>query len=102
MSPIDGARRRVRFFPDSGHPWSLWEEPTGAVPPEDFGLSDALSLLLELWTRHWEENYDPFRGWSSEEARVRSKALGDEIATRLPNELGPDIEFADRRSELDR
>lgn len=84
--------RIVRFFPDQGHKWSLWEsEAGGAVSPEGYGLTPNLVFLLELWTKHWDENFHPFSGWVSEVEHARSDLLYLELYGRLRAELGPEF-----------
>jgi len=88
----------LRFFPDWGHPWSIWDSVGGgAVDPATYGISAALRRRLELWTDHWSENFDPFTGWKSEEARVVSSTLGDEIFADLQTELAPTAQVIDLR-----
>lgn len=94
----------IRFFPDWGHLWSLWDsEAGGAVVPSAYGVSEVLTFLLSLWTQHWSENFDPFtEGWTSEEARRRSSLLGDEILQRLRAELGSRAHVVDGRQANER
>lgn len=51
-------RRLLRFFPDWGHRWPLWENGTDkyAMEPADFGLSEKLTLDLRDWYDFWEEH----------------------------------------------
>lgn len=83
------APRVVRFFADWGNPTSLWESAQGgAVSPEDYLLSDALTLQLRLWTEHWERNFHEETGWRSPESERLSEALRLHIADQLRAELG--------------
>jgi hypothetical protein len=96
--PSNAPRRQVRFFPDHGHLWSLWEAAAGgAVSPEMYGLSRSLTRAIRSWTAHWEEFCDPFTGWTSEESREESARAGDEIVVRLRQELGAGYEVVDAR-----
>lgn len=94
--------RTVRFFPDQGHKWSLWEaDAGGATAPEYYGLTPNLVFLLELWTKHWDENYHPFSGWVSEAERDRSDRLYIELYTRLKAELGPEFVLVSKEEQFD-
>lgn len=93
--------RIVRFFPDQGHRWSLWEaEAGGAVSPAGYGLTPNLIFLLELWTDHWDRNYDPFSGWSNEVEHERSDCLYVELYERLKVELGPEFDLVSKDEQM--
>lgn len=92
-------RRQIRFFPDTGHPWPLWETSPNARTPEDYGLSDELTKGMRNWVEHWEAHFDPFRGWDADESAAWSRAEGDLLIADLRKEVGAYADVVDRRLE---
>lgn len=69
------ARRVIRFFPDYGRDWPLWEKssPTWDVgyptTPEMYGFSDELTRDMAEGNSLWAVNFDHMNSWKSAAAR---------------------------------
>lgn len=92
-------RRRIRFFPDWGVRFPLWETGTNkyAMEPSDYLLSASLDRRLEEWMDHWVSHFDPFEGWDSPEAATHSRAASDKLITELRAEVGHFADVLDER-----
>ncbi len=83
--------------------WKCW--PTWTVDasggtdnraPRDLGLSDTLSAELIAWSEDYDaifdEEYPPDSKFPSLQAEQEWTERGRQLATRVSQELGPDIE----------
>ncbi|WP_434316858.1 hypothetical protein [Leifsonia sp. P73] len=83
-----GELRVVRFFPDHGHRWPLWDSSVGyTAVPEDFGLSGALTRDLRQWYDEWEAAVGPAEPWKDPVAERAWEDRGDVLAVRLAAEV---------------
>lgn len=84
-----GTLRLIRFFPDHGHRWPLWENgsATYTMTPDDYGLSDDLRGALREWYDDWERHVGAGVGWSDVPTRERWIRRGDELAAALGREV---------------
>ncbi|ODA89701.1 hypothetical protein ATY41_04425 [Leifsonia xyli subsp. xyli] len=83
-----GELHTIRFFPDHGHPWPLWDSQAGyTATPDDYGLSDQLDRALRRWYDEWEAAVGPGDGWREMEQYIRWAARGDELAAWLAQEV---------------
>lgn len=83
-----GELRVVRFFPDHGHRWPLWDSAVGyTATPEDFGLSSALTRDLRQWYDEWEVAVGPAEPWADPVAERNWEERGDLLALRLAEEV---------------
>lgn len=83
-----GELRTVRFFPDHGHRWPLWDPSVGyTAGPEDFGLSVALTRDLREWYDAWEAAVGPAEPWKDPVAEREWEDRGDVLAVRLAAEV---------------
>lgn len=103
---MTGIRRTIRFFCDLGHRFPLWESGTEeyARMPEDYDLSDELSMALgEVSARYaefWDEIYDcENRGidWSVTENGRLWWADGDRALAALRAEVEAFADVVDER-----
>lgn len=88
----------IRLFPDYGRDWPLWENSTPTwdvgytTTPTTYGLSEQLIHDMAAWNRFWEQHFDPFDGWDTDENREHWRQHGDAIAAQLRVEVAA---FAD-------
>ncbi|GAA4152340.1 hypothetical protein [Leifsonia shinshuensis] len=83
-----GELRRVRFFPDHGHRWPLWDSSVGyTAGPEDFGLSGELTQALRHWCDEWELAVGAGEPWKDPVAQRAWEERGDLLALRLAEEV---------------
>jgi hypothetical protein len=83
-----GDLRVVRFFPDHGHRWPLWDASVGyTAGPEDFGLSPDLTQTLRQWYDEWEAAVGPAEPWKDPVAEREWEERGDVLAVRLAAEV---------------
>jgi len=85
----NGDLRTIRFYPDHGNPWPLWEDdlenPTPT--PDVYGLSDLLMTELRDWYDAWESGFRFDAGWADTSTGRAWLARGDAIADRLEFEV---------------
>lgn len=85
----DGELRIIRFFPDHGNPWPLWEsdaeDPTPT--PDVYGLSGRLVHDMREWYDTWESGFRFDSGWVDASAGREWNSRGDDIADRLQAEV---------------
>jgi hypothetical protein len=80
--------RVVRFFPDHGHPWPLWDSSVGyTASPRDLGLSADLTQSLRVWYDEWESAVGPGDPWKDSEAESAWLERGDELVLWLAREV---------------
>ncbi|MFC4223591.1 hypothetical protein [Lysinibacter cavernae] len=79
--------RVIRFFPDDGNPWPLWETGTEAYmqTPEALGLSLSLTNELRVWTDFWLEHFS--FGWDSPANHQAHLDQAEILSSRLEIEL---------------
>jgi hypothetical protein len=79
------SQSHVHVMPEYGDTFPVWERTpgreVGPIDPVRYGLPWDLILDLQAWNREWPENGD------SEEWR----RYGQELVTRLQQELGQDV-----------
>ena len=84
--------REIRFFPDHGMKYPIWESGTDkyAMDPEDFDLSDSLGTrlreLMTFWSKHFVETDTSFE-WDTAENEQRFWAEGDSLIDKLRKEV---------------
>lgn len=86
--------RRVKLMADYGsHPlWALDDGLYGDIPPEDLGLSEALTRDLNRWAQDYTASLDPddpaTSRWTQEEYRehaVRARPLAERLKRERPD-----------------
>jgi hypothetical protein len=83
-----GQLHTIRFFPDHGHRWPLWDSKAGyTATPDEYGLSDELVGALRRWYDDWEAAVGPGDGWRNAELHQSWVARGDELAEWLAREV---------------
>lgn len=92
-------RRILRFFPDWGHEWPLWENGTEkySMEPRDFGLSEGITARLRCWYDTWVEHFDIEYSdgtWTSDAVRLSWRDEGQRLVIDMQRELGGAIEVA--------
>lgn len=92
-------RRVIRFSPDYGNPWPLWER-NAALPdplPSDLGLSESLQTQMRNWYDFWEVHFHWERGWDSEENETLSWLEGNVLVEKLRTEIADFADVSDGR-----
>lgn len=95
--------REIRFFPDFGRKYPLWESGTYkyAMDPWDYDLSDDLSAgladLMKLWNEHFTDSPGRDFEWDSTENEQRYWAEGDRLLDQLRSEVSGVATAIDRR-----
>lgn len=83
-----GELHTIRFFPDHGHRWPLWDPKAGyTATPDEYGLSDQLVMALRRWYDEWEAAVGPGDGWRDAEQHRSWADRGDELAAWLAREV---------------
>jgi hypothetical protein len=84
-----GELRMIRFSPDWGVTWPLWESACDkyAMEPSDYGLSRGLIRALRAWMSTWERNCSHTTGWVSEAIMAEWNRGGAYLANALQLEL---------------
>ena len=83
-----GELHMIRFFPDHGHRWPLWDSRAGyTATPSAYGLSAALASALRRWYDEWETAVGPGDGWRNDQQHRAWMDQGDELADRLAQEV---------------
>lgn len=83
-----GELRTIRFFPDHGHDWPLWDSKAGyTATPDEYGLSEELVAALRRWYDEWEAAVGPGDGWRDQEQRDDWIQRGDQLAAWLTREV---------------
>lgn len=92
--------RVIRFFPDWGRKYPLWESetPEYATRPEDYGLSTELAFRLEKWLKHWALHFDYDSGWDSSESKSASNKEGNKLIQDLSREVSDFARVIDERN----
>lgn len=92
-----GELHTIRFFPDHGHDWPLWDSRAGyTATPDDYGLSDELVTALRQWYDEWEAAVGPGDGWRDPEQQRFWVERGDELAAWLAEEVWDSAEVIAR------
>ncbi|MEN2742366.1 hypothetical protein ABCS02_31695 [Microbacterium sp. X-17] len=96
-----GELHTIRFFPDHGHDWPLWDPNFGyTVTPDHYGLSDELATALRRWYDEWEAAVGPGDGWRDAAEHDKWLERGDELCDWLTQELWDSAEIiAEHRAE---
>jgi hypothetical protein len=84
-----GELRTIRFFPDWGHAWPLWENSTDGYDlcPEDLDVSEKLAQDLRQWHDDWSASFARSLEWSTEKVAERWRQSGDQLLARLQEEV---------------
>jgi hypothetical protein len=84
-----GELHRIRFFPEWGCDYPLWEDFTDkyTMEPGDYGISPELGRRLRDWARFWQRHLDPFDGWDDPGNEREWLATGDELVRALELEV---------------
>lgn len=88
--------REVRFFPDYGARWCLWEAGTENGTPfaTELGASREVEARIGAWYDFWETHCPVFVGWDHETNLRAWRKEGHEIVAELRSELdGLDIDI---------
>ena len=85
----NGELHRIRFFVDWGHNYPLWESFTDkyVMEPDDYGISLQIGQRLNEWSRFWQQHFDPFDGWDTQENKGFWLTTGDELVRLLEIEV---------------
>ncbi len=89
--------REIRFFPDFGRRYPLWESFTDkyAMDPSDYELTPLLASDLAEYMRFWNAHFTDEVGtefeWDSSEHERQHRETGDRLLARLRTEVA---EFA--------
>ncbi|CAN5370443.1 hypothetical protein BH09ACT4_BH09ACT4_18450 [soil metagenome] len=92
------SRRTIKLLADFGRDWPLWEDDdeNDAVnlltSPDDYGLSDELTLRMRVWFDFWAAHYDPDSMWNTSANHARWHQDGRAIASAMRAEVR---DFAD-------
>lgn len=81
--------RHVRFFPDIGAPWCLWEAGASNSTPyaTQLGASQLLEDRITGWYEFWERHCNWENGFDSPGAKATWIAHGDGLLVDLRREL---------------
>lgn len=85
--------REIRFFPEHGIKYPLWESFTDkyAMEPSDFDLSDGLTTRLaaymDFWSTHLTDRESPDFEWDSAENEQHHWEEGDRLVEQLRLEV---------------
>ena len=98
---LSSIRRRIVLAADFGRDWPLWEDDQENdvlnifASPDDYGLSDVLTLRVRKWFDFWSAHYDPNTLWDSPANQVTWHNDGRAIAESLRDEVRDfaDVEF---------
>ena len=83
-----GAVHLVRFFPDWGHPWPLWDTRCGyTAEPDDYGLGEELSRWMRTWYGDWARCFSDVEVWRGAPSYATWADEGDRIAADLAVEI---------------
>lgn len=83
-----GDLRTIRFFPDHGHDWPLWDTRAGyTATPHEYGLSEELVCALRRWYDEWVAAVGQGDGWRDAERQQDWIDRGDRLAARLAKEV---------------
>ncbi|MEV8271906.1 hypothetical protein [Microbacterium sp. NPDC077184] len=82
----------LRLEPDFGCILPLWSRDGQASELAEELLPAGLRTDLVAWQREWEFSYIYPRGWSAEDARITWSRHGEELYTRLLEEVWDDYE----------
>ncbi|MDJ0379189.1 hypothetical protein [Cryobacterium sp. PH31-L1] len=81
--------RVVRFFPDYGARWCLWEDGSENYTPTatELGASAQLEDQIGEWYDFWEIHVEPGIGWDNPADREAWRTQGNRIVADLNEEL---------------
>jgi hypothetical protein len=95
--------RQIRFFPDFGRRYPLWESFTDkyAMEPSDYYLSDELSRglrdLMSFWDTHFTDAPGSDFEWDSAENEQFYWTQGDQLLEQLRVEVDGSAIVLDER-----
>lgn len=82
----------VRLMNDYACRWPIWWVEGQQAEPDVLGLTADLQADVRLWAQHFQDHFDPYTRWDSDDSERDHARLAESLRSRLLAEIGHDLD----------